>query len=228
MREENFPEDEAIAKWDRDYADTTIKRVEQNGETKLAVMGHLRYVFEQGAAKSSSLVTQETAADDNDAARLSKKARKQYSSSDQVFTGAGGTYFQEGASSKAAANEGGAMDLDLFGMGNDTGVELDNLLGGTGGVSMKGGAQHAAASSSAASAHSEQGDLVAFSSGVGAKGMDKQRGGSPLRAGGCLWSGGSTFWGIESSCAQGPTAFGIIPPRWGCRHGQSRLRRRRV
>lgn len=75
MREKNFPGDEAVAKWERDFADASIKRVEQAGETKLAVMGHLKYVFEQGASRSSALVAKEIAADHNDAARLSKKAR---------------------------------------------------------------------------------------------------------------------------------------------------------
>lgn len=192
MREENFPEEDAVAKWERDFADTSIKRVEQSGETKLAVMGHLKYVFEQGASRSSSLVTKETAADDADAARLSKKARRQYSAGDQVLKSAGGGYFQEGSSSRVVADEGAAMGADLFGMGGDASMQLDAFLGEAGGNSLAGGgaAQAAACSkhfSPAKSVHSsEKGDGGVASPVLEPRGMSKRRR-NPSRASGPTW-----------------------------------------
>lgn len=106
MREEGYPEDEAAAKWGRDLMDTSIRRTVQDGETKLAVQGHLKYVFEQGAERSSAVASTETAATDEDAARMTKRARKQqYDSQDSAFKAVGGAFFVGGATSKAMGGD---------------------------------------------------------------------------------------------------------------------------
>lgn len=194
MREENFPG----RRGGREVGERLRRRVEQSGETKLAVMGHLKYVFEQGASRSSALVTKEIAADDNDAARLSKKARKQYSAGDQVLKNAGGAYFQEGASSRAVADEGSEVGGDLFGMGGDGGMQLDAFLGeasgGGGGSGAAAGSKHFSPAKSVYS--SVKGDAGVASPVVEPQGMAK-RCRSPSRASGPLWCGTFMVKSIE-------------------------------